>query len=181
MCGFARGILAVRRLLARQAQWMADAFGHSRPAIVDQVLDTTLRQADSVNLAVSLDVRVRLLNHRVAECVVGAGSLRLPRRDPKPLLLGALPAPLLRPVTHRRKGTFTLPFATWLRGECRGLVEELLVGRRAVARGLFAPAVCVDLWQGFLSGRPGVTWSRIWALCAFEAWCRHHLDRPTAT
>jgi asparagine synthase (glutamine-hydrolysing) len=146
------------------------------------MLDTILRQADIMSMAASLEMRVPLLNHRLAEWVVGTDpALRVSQRDPKPLLLGALPVPLPRSVTHRRKGTFTLPFAIWLRGEYRGLVEELLLSRRTRERGLFAPAVCVDLWQGFLSGRPGVTWSRIWALCAFEAWCRHHLDRPPAT
>jgi asparagine synthase (glutamine-hydrolysing) len=146
------------------------------------MLDTTLRQADIMSMAVSLEVRVPLLNHRVAECVVGTDpALRLSRRDPKPLLLGALPAPLPRSVTHRQKGTFTLPLANWLRCEYRELAEELLLGRRTRERGLFAPAVCVDLWRGFLAGRPGVTWSRIWALCAFEAWYRRYLDGPSTT
>jgi len=145
------------------------------------MLDTTLRQADIMSMAVSLEVRVPLLSHRVAECVIGTPpSARFRRGTPKPLLLDALPQQLPRTVTHRRKGTFTLPFPTWLRGDYRGLVEELLFGQATIRRGLFRTDASRQLWERFLEGRPGATWSRVWALCAFEAWCRRYLDQPVA-
>ena len=141
------------------------------------LLDTTLRQADSMSMAVSLEVRVPLLNHRLAELV-----MRTRPRDrfrdgvPKPLLLDALCTALPSEIVRRRKGTFTLPYASWLKSDHRPLVEELLFGASTVARGIMDRAATRRLWEGFLGDRPDVGWAQIWALCTFEGWCRSYLD-----
>ena len=144
------------------------------------MLDTTLRQADTMSMAVSLEVRVPLLNHRLAELAMRVPpSRRFRGGTPKPLILDALPVPLPPEVVERRKGTFTLPFAVWLRNEHRALVEELLFGKRTVARGLVDQAAVRRLWSDFLAGRAGVGWAHVWALCTLEGWCRHNLDVAT--
>jgi asparagine synthase (glutamine-hydrolysing) len=30
------------------------------------------------------------------------------------------------------------------------------------------------LWRAFLRGRPGIHWSRVWALYVLLWWCREH-------
>jgi asparagine synthase (glutamine-hydrolysing) len=145
------------------------------------MLDTTLRQADIMSMAVSLEVRVPLLNHRLAEL-----AMRIPPAQrfragvPKPIILDALPTPLPDEIVHRRKGTFTLPYAVWLRTEHRALVEELLFGAPTVARGIVDQVAVRRLWEAFLGGRAGVGWAQVWALCTLEGWCRQNLDRPAA-
>ncbi|MEP7343727.1 MAG: asparagine synthase (glutamine-hydrolyzing) [Gemmatimonadaceae bacterium] len=139
------------------------------------MLDTTLRQADIMSMAVSLEVRVPLLNHRLAELAIRTPSeWRLGEGVPKPLLVNSLPRPLPNSIVHRRKGTFTLPFASWMRGPYRPFVEEILLAQRTRERGLFADEAVRQLWQEFHAGR--VRWSHVWALVALEGWCRANLD-----
>jgi asparagine synthase (glutamine-hydrolysing) len=145
------------------------------------MLDTTLRQADIMSMANSIEVRVPLLNHRLAELVVRIPPRRRLRSGhPKPALLAALPQSLPDSVVFRRKGTFSLPFETWLRGGHRALAEDLLLSDTTRARGLFDSTVVTQIWNGFLAQAPGMTWSRVWTLCALEAWCRASLDAPVA-
>jgi asparagine synthase (glutamine-hydrolysing) len=139
------------------------------------LLDTTLRQADIMSMAVSLEVRVPLLNHRVAEMAIRTPTAwRLRSGTPKPLLLDALPRALPASIVHRRKGTFSLPYATWLRGPYRAVAEDLLLSPRTQARGLFDPAAVRQLWDSFVEGRSN--WSGVWALASLEGWCRATLD-----
>jgi asparagine synthase (glutamine-hydrolysing) len=145
------------------------------------LLDTTLRQADGMSMAVSLEVRVPLLNHRLAELVMRTRPQdRFRAGVSKPLILDALRTPLPSDVVTRRKGTFTLPYADWLRSDHRPLAEELLFGAPTIARGIIDQAATRRLWEGFLARRPDVGWAQIWSLCTFEGWCRRHLDPGTS-
>ena len=68
---------------------------------------------------------------------------------------------------------FTLPFDPWMRGALRGFCEERLGSKRVDDRGIFRADQISKLWNGFLSRRPDVTWSRLWILVVLEDW----LDR----
>ncbi len=143
------------------------------------MLDTTLAQADAMSMAVSLEVRVPLLSYKLAELAVRTpDSIRLRQGVPKPLLLDALPSPLPTAVVNRRKGTFSLPFGSWLRGAHRPLVEDLLLSRTTRDRGLLAPDAVLATWNAFLDRQPGTGWAHVWVLAVLEAWCRANIDVP---
>ena len=57
-----------------------------------------------------------------------------------------------------------------LRPQMQALFADDALARRA---GLHGAAVRT-LWQSFSDGRPGLYWSRVWALYVLLSWCRTH-------
>jgi asparagine synthase (glutamine-hydrolysing) len=135
------------------------------------MLNTLLRDSDIMSMAHGLELRVPLIDHRLAEKLFAfPGVWKLSSRTPKPLLVAALQGALPDEVVHRPKRGFTLPFEHWLREELRAGVEETL---NKTAEGplaaLLKPKAVRKVWGDFLSGR--TSWSRPWSLYVLERWC----------
>ena len=138
------------------------------------MLNTLLRDTDSVSMAQSLEVRVPLLDTPLVEFV---GSLPdAARQRPgiqKALLVQALSGILPAEILSQRKRTFTLPWEEWLRGPLRARLERSF-GDPAPA---FAAHMHADgvrsVWNAFLAEK--TSWSRPWALYVLNEWCRRHL------
>jgi asparagine synthase (glutamine-hydrolysing) len=132
-----------------------------------------LPDTDCVSMAVGLEVRVPLLDHRVVEAVATVDASR--RFEPlrrkqllRELALGGLDPALF----ERPKSGFEPPIGAWCRRELGAEVGSLLEDRAACeAAGLNAHAVG-RLWQAFLAGAPGLYWSRVWSLFTLLWWCR---------
>jgi asparagine synthase (glutamine-hydrolysing) len=136
--------------------------------------DVLLRDADQMSMAHGLEVRVPLLDHRLASYVVSLpDAVKAEGRAAKPLLVAALPRPLPAGLAERAKRGFSLPWDAWMRGPLRAYCEAHLGEQGLDGRGLLQPGAASRLWSGFLQGSRGVTWSRVWALVALNAW----LDR----
>ena len=89
--------------------------------------DVLLRDTDQLGMAHPLEVRVPLLDHVLAEYVVSLpDAYKRTNGVAKRLLVDSLELSLPAAVTHRPKQGFTLPLATWMRGELRGYCEERL-------------------------------------------------------
>jgi asparagine synthase (glutamine-hydrolysing) len=139
------------------------------------MLNTLLRDSDFMSMAHGLEVRVPLIDHRLARRVLSLpGSWKLNSGTPKPLLVKALGGQLPEQIVHRAKRGFTLPFEHWLRDALRPGVEESL---RKINDGVLGTlinesAVC-GVWEDFLEGR--TSWSRPWSLYVLQRWCQQHL------
>ncbi|HEX9606040.1 MAG TPA: asparagine synthase (glutamine-hydrolyzing) [Gemmatimonadaceae bacterium] len=131
--------------------------------------NTVLRDTDAMSMAHSLEVRVPLLNHRVAELLMRIpGKLKLGRTN-KPLLhsvAGNLP----RGLAARKKMGFILPMEIWLRGPLRERARATL-DRGASRIAALDPGALVKLWRAFEKGSSYVSWARIWTLIALIEWC----------
>ncbi len=132
--------------------------------------DDILTKVDRASMAVTLEVRNPLLDHRVVELAcrlplavkVRAGEGKWPLRT---LLRRYLPDQLV----DRPKAGFDLPIAEWLRGPLRGWAEELLGERRLRDEGYLRPEPVRAKWEEHLSGRRN--WQhQLWAVLMFEAW-----------
>jgi asparagine synthase (glutamine-hydrolysing) len=133
--------------------------------------DVLLRDTDQLAMAHALEVRVPLLDHVLAEYVVSLPDThKRPDGTPKRLLVESLDDRLPTAVTRRRKQGFTLPLATWMRGELKGFCEERLGPRRLGGRGIFQPERLKTMWDAFLDNRPQTSWSRVWVLVVLEDW-----------
>jgi asparagine synthase (glutamine-hydrolysing) len=140
------------------------------------MLNTLLRDADFMSMAHGLEVRVPLIDHRLAELVLAMpGSWKLDTKTPKSLLVKALKGQLPDQIVHRRKRGFTLPFEHWLRGELRPVLEEAFrkIGTGALGAVISQPAA-IRVWEEFLRGR--TSWSRPWSLYVLQCWCEQHLS-----
>lgn len=135
--------------------------------------DDLLAKVDRVSMAVSLEVRVPLLDHRVAEF-----AWRLPRRfkvrdgETKWLLRQLLYKRVPREMIDRPKMGFSVPIDAWLRGPLRGWAEDLLSEEAIAASGALEVARVRAAWARFLRGQGEVGGLAIWALLNFQAWHR---------
>jgi asparagine synthase (glutamine-hydrolysing) len=138
------------------------------------MLNTLLRDTDVMSMAHGLEVRVPLIDHRLAEKLIAVPSAwKMDRQTPKPLLVGALRGALPERVVHRPKRGFTLPFEHWLRDELRVEVEATLgkIVNGPLSQILNATAV-ESVWKDFQQGR--TSWSRPWSLYVLQRWCELH-------
>ena len=132
--------------------------------------DVLLRDTDQMSMAHGLEVRVPLLDHRLAAYVVSLPDRLKHGVFPKSLLVESLPGPLPHRIVMQPKKGFTLPFEVWMRGPLRSFCEANLLEDGLDGRGLFNSGQVGRLWQRFLQRAPGLTWSRIWTLVALNAW-----------
>jgi asparagine synthase (glutamine-hydrolysing) len=145
----------------------------SRLMRVDQrtyLPDAMLTKVDRASMAVSLEVRVPLLDHRVVEYSAelpdslkyrnGTGKFLLKR------LLGQyLPAHLI----ERPKMGFGVPIDRWLRNELKDLLLDYLSTERLNKEGLFDYTLVENRLKEHLSGRINHQY-RLWALLMWEMW-----------
>jgi len=134
-----------------------------------------LRDTDAASMAVSLEVRVPLLDHVFVDALAGVPESQRFHPLGKKMLLRQMVADQLDPALFDRdKAGFELPLAVW----CKRLLSERLREtfqdiNLAHAVGLNAETVG-RLWRAFEQGGPGVYWSRVWSLYVLMTWCRRH-------
>lgn len=129
-----------------------------------------LTKVDRASMAVSLEARVPLMDHRVVE-----HAWRVPMHqkvrggEGKWLLRQVLYRYVPRALIDRPKRGFSVPLAAWLRGPLREWAESLLDEQQIREEGFFDVAVVAHAWRSHLSG--GVDLSgRLWAILMFRAW-----------
>jgi asparagine synthase (glutamine-hydrolysing) len=134
-----------------------------------------LRDNDVASMAASLEQRVPLVDQFLFESVD-----RLPdhtRYQPlgRKAMLRRIGLRGLDPALFERpKSGFVLPFDRWIRRGLKDTMDRTLRDPQAVAPVGLDPAAVERLWQAFLSGAPGMYWSRVWSIYVFIRWCHRY-------
>jgi asparagine synthase (glutamine-hydrolysing) len=168
-----RGSAEPATLLTRRDAWPTLDSLVERMMYLDAVTylpDDILAKVDRTAMAVSLETRVPMLDHRVVEfawslplhlkCRHGHGKWLL-----RQLLFRYVP----RELVERPKAGFAVPLANWLRGPLRDWAAALLDERLLREQGYFEPATVRLLWEQHLQGQRDWQY-RLWNILMFQAW-----------
>lgn len=150
-----------------------------RMMLLDQLTylpDDILVKVDRASMAVGLEARVPLLDHRVVELAWRIAP-RLHVRDGvgKRLLRRVVGARLPASILDRPKSGFAVPLVEWLRGPLRPWAEALLQRRRIEHDGLLEPGPVERAWRHVRSGRGNA--HAVWAILMLNAWLDARRDR----
>ena len=129
-----------------------------------------LVKLDRASMAVGLEARSPLLDHRVMEFAwrlpirmkLGGGKGKLPLRR---LLRRHMPASLF----ERPKHGFNIPIGPWLKGPLRDWAGDLLAEPRLRHDGLLDPAAVQACWREHQEGRQDRA-GELWAILMAQAW-----------
>lgn len=140
-----------------------------------------LTKLDGATMNVSLEARVPLLDHRVAEFASRLPiSMKVHKGEGKWILRQLLNRHVPPRWTDRPKSGFSVPLNLWLRGPLRDWAEALLDERRIRSDGFFNPQPIREKWQEFLTGR-GAWQYHLWDVLMFQAWFSAQQESQTQT
>lgn len=148
--------------------------------LVDYLPNDILTKVDRASMAVGLEARVPLLDHRVVEM-----AWRLPLQvkirngQSKWALKQVLYKYVPRNLIERPKQGFGVPLGEWLRGPLRDWAESLLDVRRLRQEGFLDPEPIRGKWEAHLRGDANEHY-RLWNVLMFESWLDEYSGRVGA-
>jgi asparagine synthase (glutamine-hydrolysing) len=132
--------------------------------------DDILCKVDRASMAVALEVRCPLLDHRVVEFFWTLPRDLLAGQSRGKLMLRSLLQRYVPPsLFERQKMGFGLPIGPWLRGPLRDWAEDLIGEERLRREGIFAAAPIREAWRQHVGGRHNHQY-RLWNILMFQAW-----------
>jgi asparagine synthase (glutamine-hydrolysing) len=146
-----------------------------RAALLDLVSylpEDILTKVDRASMAVSLEVRAPLLDHRVVEYALRLpASVKRRARRSKWLLRKVLETRVPRTLVDRPKMGFGVPLTAWFRGPLRERMEACCAGQDFASVGL-DPRPVRKLWADFGAGRTHRS-DLVWQMFVLAAWSQH--------
>ena len=136
-----------------------------------------LTKVDRMSMAVSLESRVPLLDHKLIEfvCTRIPASMKLKGLETKHIFKRAVRDFVPAEILDRPKQGFGVPIDQWINQQLRGRVRETLTEPRAIQRGYVEPHYVNLLLDEHERGRRNHS-HELWSLFMLELWHRRFVD-----
>jgi asparagine synthase (glutamine-hydrolysing) len=138
-------------------------------------LHELLMKQDQMSMAASIESRVPFLDHKLVEYTAQLpAEMKLRGKTTKWVLREAMKGILPDEILTRKKMGFPVPVGSWFRNEFKYIVDEYVLGERALSRGIFDAEFIRNLAAEHNAGEKHD--ERIWFLVNFEMWQRRFID-----
>ena len=129
--------------------------------------DDILAKVDRASMAVSLEVRAPLLDHKVMEQAASIpSSLKLRQTTGKYILKKTMEPILAKDALYRRKQGFAVPLDRWFRGELKDYAHDVVFSRRD---GILDHSFLQTIWKQHQNKRFNRS-AYLWAVLMFRKW-----------
>jgi asparagine synthase (glutamine-hydrolysing) len=137
------------------------------------LVDDILTKVDRASMAVSLEVRVPLLDHVFMERMAKIPSrFKLNGREGKYIFKKSLESRLPDSILYRKKMGFSVPLATWWKKDLKHSFETSVLHDDSFCGQLFQPSVMRKRWDDQQSGMKDNAY-KLWILFALEKWAQN--------
>lgn len=140
-----------------------------------------LTKVDRMTMAVSLEARVPLLDHKLIEFVTRIPArMKMKGLETKHIFKQAVRNLVPDEILNRTKQGFGLPIQKWINQELRSYIKDVLFSARTRERGYFKQDYVELLYKEHDRARRDNT-GPLWTLFMLELWHRTFLDAPKET
>ena len=173
--------LVLQKIKASDGETLVEKVAHAD--FETYLPDDILVKVDVAAMACALETRPPLLDHVLAQLVAALPSrLKMAGTTTKAILKSALAPRLPQEILHRRKMGFGVPLEHWFRGSLAPLLEEILLSRRCLDRGVLEEKGVRRMLE---EHKRGTDWQYpLFNLLMLELWFRTWIDgageRPAA-
>jgi asparagine synthase (glutamine-hydrolysing) len=180
---FAAGLGAAGAEAELAARWSSASGRSSLDRMLEldaggYLVDDLITKIDIATMAHGLEARSPFLDHQLMEFAATIpAELKVRGTQKKWILRQALRPWLPADILDRHKQGFSVPLASWLRGELRGWTRAILLDPATRSRGYFKPTAIARLLDRHDRGADGDA-KRIYALVMLELWHREFIDGP---
>jgi asparagine synthase (glutamine-hydrolysing) len=135
--------------------------------------DDILAKVDRASMAVSLEVRAPILDHKLMELVARIpSSLKLRGIQGKYIFKKALERVLPESILYRKKMGFAVPLGRWFRGELKEMAYDTIFDSRH--DGFLKRSTAETIWEEHQRGLRDRS-TELWTLFMFRLWQRKYL------